>query len=131
MRVVGCFLEYDNKFVLLRRHSHKPDGDSWGLPAGKVDPGEADEAAILRELFEETGYSATPEQLQLLDEHQFHMPSGTVNDFVSYRVKLTDPHEVIREKASHSAHKWVTPQEAYAMNDLIFGLHEVFRRIGL
>ena len=131
MRVVGCFLEYDGKFVLLRRHSHKPDGDSWGLPAGKVNPGETDEDAVIRELFEETGYQATPDQLERLDEHPFHMPSGTVNDFVSFRVSLVDPHEVVREEASHSAHKWVTPQEAYSMNDLIFGLPEVFRRIGL
>lgn len=131
MRVVGCFLEYNNQFVLLRRHSHKPDGDSWGLPAGKVDPGESDEGAVIRELFEETGYRATSNQLELLDEHQFHMPSGTTNDFVSYRVALTQPHQVVLEESSHSTHKWVTPKEAYEMNDLIFGLHEVFRRIGL
>ena len=131
MRVVGCFLEYDNQFVLLRRHSHKPDGDSWGLPAGKVDPGESDEMAIIREVFEETGYQAIVDQLELLDEHQFHMPSGTTNDFVSYRVRLTEPHKVIREESSHSAYRWVNPKEAYEMNDLIFGLHEVFRRIGL
>lgn len=131
MRVVGCFLEYNGTFVLLRRHSHKPDGDTWGLPAGKVDPDETDEDAVIRELFEETGYQATPNQLELLDEHPFHMPSGTTNDFVSYRVRLASLHEVIREESSHSAHKWVTPQEAYAMDDLIFGLPEVFRRIGL
>ncbi len=131
MRVVGCFLEYDGKFVLLRRHSHKPDGNTWGLPAGKVDVDETDEDAVIRELREETGYLATPDQLELLDEHQFNMPSGTTNDFVSYRIRLSSPHTVALEETAHSAHRWVTPQEAYAMSDLIFGLPEVFRRIGL
>jgi 8-oxo-dGTP pyrophosphatase MutT (NUDIX family) len=131
MRVVGCFLEHNNRFVLLRRHSHKPDGDSWGLPAGKVDLGESDEAALIRELYEETGYQADSSQLELLDEHQFHMPSGTVNDFVAYRIIIDTPHEVVLEDSSHSAYRWTTAKEAYQMDDLIFGLHEVFRRIGV
>ena len=63
MRVVGCFLEYDGKFVLLLRHVHKADGGTWGLPAGKVEPGESDETAMLRELYEETGYKALPKEL--------------------------------------------------------------------
>lgn len=131
MRVVGCFLEYNDQFVLLRRLSHKPDGNSWGLPAGKVEPGETDEIAIIRELLEETGYRASHSQLELLDEHRFLMPSGTANDFVSYRIRLTQPHKITLEKNSHSAFKWVSPEEAYEMDDLIFGLPEVFRRIGL
>lgn len=131
MRVVGCFLEYNNHFVLLRRHSHKPDGSSWALPAGKVEQNESDIDAAVRELLEETGYKANPSQLELLDEHQFHMPSGTTNDFVCFKVALSKPHEVTVEDSAHSEHRWVTAQEAYAMDDLIFGLHEVFRRIKL
>lgn len=37
---MGCFLEYNGRFVVLRRHSHKPDGGTWGLAGGKVGPGE-------------------------------------------------------------------------------------------
>jgi len=130
MRVVGCFLEYDGKFVLLRRRSHKPDGDSWGLPAGKVEDGETDEVAILRELFEETGYQAEISQLERLDEHQFSMPSGTVNDFIVFRVTLDQPHTVTLEERSHSAFAWADAHEASAM-ELIHGLPEVFSRVGL
>jgi 8-oxo-dGTP pyrophosphatase MutT (NUDIX family) len=130
MRVVGCFLEYNDEFVLLRRHSHKPDGDTWGLPAGKVEEGESDEAAILRELFEETGYQARADQLQRLDEHPFSMPSGTTNDFVTYRVTLDRPHKVILEERSHVDFVWVNASKASAMN-LIHGLPEIFIRIGL
>jgi 8-oxo-dGTP pyrophosphatase MutT (NUDIX family) len=38
---------------------HRPRYDDWSLPKGKVDPGETDEEAALREVEEETGVRAT------------------------------------------------------------------------
>jgi len=50
MRVVGCFLEYNDKFVIVLRHAHKPDGNTWGLPSGKIEQDENDTEAVLREI---------------------------------------------------------------------------------
>ena len=130
MRVVGCFLEYDNKFVLLRRHSHKPDGSTWGLPAGKVEPAESDEAAMIRELYEETGYQSDITELNLLGVYDFVTPSGTTNNFVTYSVRLNEPHEVALEDAAHAEYKWVGIEEADRIPDLIFGLHDLFKMVG-
>ena len=38
---------------------HRPRYDDWSIPKGKVDPGETDEEAALREVEEETGVRAT------------------------------------------------------------------------
>jgi 8-oxo-dGTP pyrophosphatase MutT (NUDIX family) len=38
---------------------HRPRYDDWSLPKGKVDPGETDGEAALREVEEETGVRAT------------------------------------------------------------------------
>jgi 8-oxo-dGTP diphosphatase len=35
---------------------HRPKYDDWTFPKGKVDPGESDEKAAVREVEEETGY---------------------------------------------------------------------------
>ncbi len=38
---------------------HRPRYDDWSLPKGKLEPGEGDEDAALREVAEETGYACT------------------------------------------------------------------------
>jgi 8-oxo-dGTP pyrophosphatase MutT (NUDIX family) len=130
MRVVGCFLEYNNEFVLLKRRSHKPDGSTWGLPAGKVEPNESDETAMIRELYEETGYQSNASELKLSGVYDFVTPSGAVNNFVTYSVKLSEPYEIVLEDAAHSEYKWASVVGANKMPDLIFGLHDLFKMVG-
>ncbi|HEX6644758.1 MAG TPA: NUDIX hydrolase [Gemmatimonadales bacterium] len=48
----------DPRIVLIRQFRHAADGELWEIPAGRLDPGEAPERCALRELREETGYSA-------------------------------------------------------------------------
>ena len=38
-QVAGCFCSVGNKFLLLKRHSDKPQGGTWCLPAGKIEKG--------------------------------------------------------------------------------------------
>jgi 8-oxo-dGTP diphosphatase len=41
---------------------HRPHRHDWSLPKGKLEPGESDEAAAVREVLEETGFAAAIEQ---------------------------------------------------------------------
>ncbi len=129
LRVVGCFLEHDGKFVLLHRHAHKPDGNRWGLPAGKVEKGETDQQAMLRELREETGYEAAESELEYLREDTFHFKDKSVT-FVVFKVKIDTPHVIRLEESAHQAYQWVTPREGYAKPDLMEGLHDVLTWVG-
>ena len=129
MRVVGCFLEYDGKFVIVHRHAHKTDGDTWGLPSGKVEENEADIEALRRELYEETGYKAEEDEVELLGSFDFVSPRGDPFVYITYRINLNDPHDVVLEEAAHSEYKWVTVDEADTRDDLIHGLHDLFRLV--
>lgn len=129
MTIVGCFLEYDGRFVILLRHAHKPDGDTWGLPAGKVEVGEDNETAVLRELAEETGYYGSQQELEHLGDHQFGNGKDSYT-FATYRIKLNTPHQVKVENSAHKEHRWVTARECYAMPNLIAGFHDLLVRVG-
>lgn len=46
----------DGRIVLIRQYRQALGRETIEFPAGQVDPGEAPEGAIARELYEETGY---------------------------------------------------------------------------
>ena len=54
--VVGCFVEHNGKILLLHRQDNILQGNTWGLPAGRIEPGESPEEAMVREIKEETGF---------------------------------------------------------------------------
>ncbi|MGW4064808.1 NUDIX hydrolase [Amycolatopsis sp. NPDC004747] len=46
--------------LLLIRRRNDPGSGQWSLPGGRVEPGETDEKAVVRELREETGLDVIP-----------------------------------------------------------------------
>ncbi len=130
VRSAGCFLEFEGKFVILLRHPAKAQGGTWGLPAGKVEPDETDEDAILREIYEETGYQPKRSHLESLGVHVFEFPEYRL-EFSVFRVLLNDFHEVLNSRKEHQKFKWVTPEECYAIPNLIHGFHDLLERLNL
>jgi 8-oxo-dGTP diphosphatase len=127
MRVVVCFLDYEGRFVVLLRHEHKPDGDTWGLAGGKVEKGESDETAVLREIEEETGYVADASQLEHLGDFNFISTRDEPFVCVTYRIKLSSLHDVRIETSAHAEYRWVTAQECAALPNLIPDFYELLR----
>ena len=129
IRVAGCFLEYNKRFLILHRRADKTQGDTWGLPAGKVDPGETDKDAMLREIFEETGYEAKEDELKFLAEREWRFPEKTV-EFVCFRILLKEPLKVEHNPDEHKEWRWVTAKECYEMKNLVHGFHDLLEWLG-
>src|SRR5665647_1613274 len=55
VEVAACYCEWDNKYLFLLRQPSRPQGGTYGVPAGKIEKGETAREAAIRELAEETG----------------------------------------------------------------------------
>lgn len=52
---VGILVVKDDQILLVGQYRFLINGISWEIPGGKVDDGESDDVAVLRECYEETG----------------------------------------------------------------------------
>lgn len=66
MEAAGVCCEYEGRVLLLRRHADKIEGLTWGLPAGKLEPGEKPLDGAIRELKEEAGFEVLPEAIKFV-----------------------------------------------------------------
>ena len=60
IRCVGGIAFDSRGRLLLIRRRNDPGSGLWSLPGGRVEPGESDEVAVIRELREETGLEVIP-----------------------------------------------------------------------
>jgi acetyl-CoA carboxylase carboxyl transferase subunit beta len=107
---VGAVVLREDGAVLLVQRAKPPAVGTWSLPGGKVEAGEALEAALVREVFEETGLrvdvGAVVETLVLEREGYAYL----ITDFVCRAHRAT---AVAGSDAS--AARWVLPHEFDAL----------------
>ena len=69
--VVAAVIERDDHFLVTRRLPGVHLAGMWEFPGGKVDPGEAHELALMREIQEELGVQVAVGELILLTTHAY------------------------------------------------------------
>ncbi|HEY1095622.1 MAG TPA: NUDIX hydrolase [Alphaproteobacteria bacterium] len=113
--VASLFLEHADDILLLLRQDHKPQGNHWGVPAGKAKKDESPKQTMLRELKEETGVILQEQDLVPLQKLYVRYPDF---DFIYYmfQTKLTgDRPDIVIDPESHKDLTWVKPQDASAL----------------
>jgi 8-oxo-dGTP diphosphatase len=102
--VVAAAIEHDGRYLAARRT--KPDwaAGCWEFPGGKVEPGEDETDALVREIREELGVDIAvgdrvPGEWPLHDDLVLHLYVATLMDG---EPRALDHHDELR---------WVTPDE--------------------
>ncbi len=112
---VGCFMEYSNQILLLLRQDYRQQGNTWGIPSGKVECRESPIGAVVREIKEETGFTIYPKGIAYISCVYVRFPDY---DFIYhiFHTKLDEMCKVRINPEEHKDFRWVSPNEALAMN---------------
>jgi 8-oxo-dGTP diphosphatase len=84
---VGAIIRDTGGRLLLIKRGHEPGKGLWSLPGGKVEPGESDDQAVVREVREETGLTVATGRLAGAVRRP--APGGAVFDIRDYEAAVT------------------------------------------
>ena len=86
---VGVLLVNRDGLAFVGRRIDTKEGDWWQMPQGGIDPGEDENAAVVRELAEETGLAADKVQIvaRMKEELFYDLPSELVGTLWGGRYK--------------------------------------------
>ncbi len=123
----GCCLVFEKKLLLLKRHPAKPQGNTWGVPGGKMEGEESVRDCAIREIREEAGLDIDDDGLTEIGSLYCRIPNGSqpLNYvFHLFQKTFADLPELNIGRDEHVESKWCTLEEALAL-DLIVGGQEV------
>ncbi|MBQ8569530.1 MAG: NUDIX hydrolase [Oscillospiraceae bacterium] len=108
----------EGKILITQRHPEKHYGGSWENTGGSVLAGEAPLDAAVRELAEETGLKAAPEQLEYCGEivRSGKWGGNAIHKYYLYRGSFSEKDIVLQENETVDF-KLVTPSEITAMTE--------------
>lgn len=92
--------------VLHRGNTHPRFPGHIDFPGGEVEPKETPEAAVMREIQEETGLLVDPKKMKKLFTKQYQQATH-----VLFEAKLAEPDAKIALSWEHKGYRWITPEE--------------------
>ena len=104
IRCVGAIITDELGRLLLIKRGHEPGAGLWSLPGGRIEPGETDTDALMREMREETGLEIEPGPL--LGTVRRPAGDGDVLDIRDYAATMTGGTLVPGDDAADA--RWVS-----------------------
>ncbi len=118
VKVVTSYLEYENKFLILRYTDAK--SKLWTAPGGKVEAGEATVDAFHRELHEETGIILRDVSDAIALKTLYFQYGDVSYECYPFHVQLSKKPEVLLS-AEHEEYTWTSLNDAIQNYTLIPG----------
>ena len=103
--VVAALIWNAGKFLICQRPAHKARGLLWEFVGGKVEPGEEQKDALIRECREELDILVSVEEIFMEVTHAY--PDLTVR-LTLYNASIAEGTPKLLE---HNAIAWITPEE--------------------
>lgn len=107
IRVVAAQIERNGRYLITQRKPTSSLPLLWEFPGGRVEDGETDAEALVRELREEMAIEVQVEEPSVAVTHEY---STYIIDFRVYRCRLRTPVEDIQTLGVHDV-RWVHPSE--------------------
>lgn len=123
---VGAVIRDGAGRLLLIKRGHDPGAGLWSLPGGRIEPGETDAQALVREMLEETGLTIVPGRL--LGAVERPGPGGSVIDIRDYAATVTGGTLTPGDDAADA--RWAGPADLAAL-PLTDGLAEALSSWGV
>lgn len=105
IRVVAAEIERDGRFLITQRRPTAVLPLLWEFPSGRVEAGESDEVALLREIHERLEADVKVGRLSMFIKHEYE---DYDLDFCVYRCELLS--DGLSRRRVHDW-RWVTPLE--------------------
>ena len=123
---VGAVIRDDAGRLLMIQRAHEPGQGLWSIPGGRIEPGETDAEALVREMLEETGL--TVEVGRLLGRVRRPFLDGAVIDIGDYAVTVTGG--TLRPGDDAADARWVAAAELNSL-EITDGLIEALTDWGV
>ena len=123
---VGAIVKDEAGRLLLIQRGHEPETGRWSLPGGRIEPGESDTQAVVRETREETGLQVTCGAL--VGSVERPGLRGAVLDIRDYAATVTGGTLTAGDDAADA--RWVSPADLVGLA-LTSGLAETLTAWGV
>lgn len=125
--VAGAVVQHDGKVLLLKRPSDDFMGGIFELPSGKVEPGERLDAALAREVQEESGLIVSGIRTYL-GHFDYISGSGKKSRQFNFAVDVTAPEPI--ELREHDAYLWAPLTEEPPVTDAVKNVLVKYQEMG-
>ena len=123
---VGAIVTDSQGRLLMIKRGHEPGAGLWSIPGGRIEPGETDAEALIREMLEETSLTVVVDRL--IGRVERPGLNGAVIDIRDYAATVTGG--TLRPGDDAADARWVAPGELDSL-DITEGLVDALTEWGV